>query len=43
MFGAFCWFMMWFWLFSRFVPTVSINEVKEHLHVPAAEKTHGQT
>ena len=34
MFGSFCWFFMFFWLFVRFLPTVSITEVKEQLPPP---------
>jgi molybdopterin-containing oxidoreductase family membrane subunit len=34
MIGSFCWFFMWFWLFIRFLPTVSLVEVKEQLPAP---------
>ena len=29
--GAFCWFYMWFLIFAKMLPTISIAEVKEHL------------
>jgi len=32
--GAFCWFFLLFWLFTRFVPTVSVAEIKEELSKP---------
>ena len=41
LFCSFCWFGMWFWLFIKFVPSVSIFEVKEHLPAPRIkEATH---
>jgi molybdopterin-containing oxidoreductase family membrane subunit len=39
--GSFSWFGMWFWLFLRFLPTVSITEVKEELPPPVKEARHG--
>ncbi|MEW6440450.1 MAG: NrfD/PsrC family molybdoenzyme membrane anchor subunit [bacterium] len=32
--GAFCWFFLFFWLFTRFIPTISIAEIKEELPKP---------
>jgi len=32
--GAFCWFFLLFWLFTRFIPTISIAEIKEELPRP---------
>jgi molybdopterin-containing oxidoreductase family membrane subunit len=39
MIGSFGWFFMWFLLFLRTLPWISIAEVREGLHPPAA---HGQ-
>jgi Ni/Fe-hydrogenase subunit HybB-like protein len=41
MVGSFCWFFMFFWLFIRFLPTVSIAEVKEGLDPPGKGSGHG--
>ena len=38
MIGSFSWFYMWFLLFAKTLPTISIAEVKEHLE---HEKAHG--
>lgn len=29
--GSFAWFFLWFLLFSKTLPTISIAEVKEHI------------
>ena len=36
--GAFCWFFLLFWLFTRFLPTVAVAEIKEHLPPPVKEE-----
>ncbi|MGH7752568.1 MAG: NrfD/PsrC family molybdoenzyme membrane anchor subunit [Gemmatimonadales bacterium] len=38
LFASFCWFFMWFLLFARNFPTVSITEVKEVLPPPRRGK-----
>jgi len=40
MLGSFCWFGTFFWLFLRFLPTVSITEVKEELPPPTRGEAH---
>ena len=40
MLGAFCWFFLLFLIFIRFMPTVSIAEVKEQLPPPLGEVNH---
>jgi molybdopterin-containing oxidoreductase family membrane subunit len=39
--GAFCWFGMWVWLFMRFMPTISIVDIKEEIPHAATEAQHG--
>jgi Ni/Fe-hydrogenase subunit HybB-like protein len=41
MLGSFCWFGMFFWIFLRFLPTVSIAEVKEELAPPMKNPARG--
>jgi molybdopterin-containing oxidoreductase family membrane subunit len=41
MFGTFCFFSLLFLLFVRFIPPVSINELKEHALPPMREGLHG--
>ena len=36
--GSFCWFLSWFFIFAKLVPTVSITEVKEVLPPPVKRK-----
>jgi molybdopterin-containing oxidoreductase family membrane subunit len=37
-FGSFCWFFMWFMLFLRLLPAVSVAELKEVLPAPLRRK-----
>jgi molybdopterin-containing oxidoreductase family membrane subunit len=36
--GSFCWFLSWFFLFAKLVPTVSITEVKEAAPPPLRQE-----
>ena len=38
LFGSFCWFFMWFLLFLRLLPAVSVAELKEVLPAPLRRK-----
>ena len=38
--GSFCWFFMWFLLFAKNFPTVSITEVKEVFPMPRKKEAH---
>jgi molybdopterin-containing oxidoreductase family membrane subunit len=39
--GSFAWFLMWFLIFIRIFPTISIHEVKElHYHAQHAGGHH---
>jgi hypothetical protein len=40
MLGSFCLFGALFWLFIKFLPTVSVTEVKEHLALEQEEEGH---
>ena len=38
--GSFAWFFLWFLLFAKNFPTVSITEVKEIIPMPRKAKAH---
>src|SRR5690606_13949097 len=38
--GSFGWFFMWFLLFMRFLPSISIAEIKEILPPPMSRRAH---
>jgi Ni/Fe-hydrogenase subunit HybB-like protein len=40
--GSFCWFGMWFWIFLRFAPVVSIVELKEDMAHSREGGEHGE-